>query len=141
MRHFLTNGMKEGRNASVNFNLDVYKFNYEDLRNTFGDNNRAYYEHYLTNGINENRIANRIAFKTATGELIFNAKFYADKYPDLKQAFGYDEIQLAKHFRTNGIKEGRTASEAFDVSYYLNSNPDLIAAFGKIITKLHIIIS
>ena len=27
----------------------------------------------------------------------FDAKFYADKYPDLKQAFGYDTNQLWNH--------------------------------------------
>lgn len=35
---------------------------------------------------------------------VFNATYYADKYPDLKKAFGYDENKLLEHFINNGIK-------------------------------------
>lgn len=38
----------------------------------------------------------------------FNARAYADLYPDLKTAFGYDESKLRNHYLQNGIKEGRT---------------------------------
>lgn len=53
--HFCTNGMKEGRMGSVNFNVITYKSNYIDLRNAFHDNLPLYYKHYLTNGYKENR--------------------------------------------------------------------------------------
>ncbi len=53
--HFCTNGMKEGRMASVNFNVTTYKNNYIDLRNAFHDNLPLYYKHYITNGYKENR--------------------------------------------------------------------------------------
>ena len=65
-----------------------------------------------------------------TQDLLFDAKFYADKYPDLRQAFGYNEAQLYNHWITYGIKEGRIASQVFDVKYYLANNQDLINAFG-----------
>jgi hypothetical protein len=63
-------------------------------------------------------------------DLLFDAKFYSDKYPDLKQAFGYNEVQLYNHFITWGIDEGRCASQILDVKYYLANNQDLVQAFG-----------
>lgn len=53
--HFCTNGMKEARIASANFNVTVYKNNYADLRNAFGNNLPLYYKHYITNGYTEKR--------------------------------------------------------------------------------------
>lgn len=63
-------------------------------------------------------------------DLIFDYRFYADMYSDLKAAFGYDEGALRNHFKTYGIKEGRIASPVFDVAYYLANNSDLVQAFG-----------
>lgn len=53
--HFCTNGMKEGRVASTNFNVITYKNNYADLRTAFGNNLPLYYRHYITNGHVEKR--------------------------------------------------------------------------------------
>lgn len=53
--HFCTYGMKEGRIASANFNVNVYKDGYADLRNAFGNNLPLYYKHYITNGYTEKR--------------------------------------------------------------------------------------
>jgi len=44
------------------------------------------------------------------GQPIFNetnAKFYADRYPDLKATYGYDTVRLIKHFQEYGDGEGR----------------------------------
>jgi hypothetical protein len=53
--HFCTNGMKESRIASANFNVIAYKNNYADLRSAFGNNLPLYYRHYITNGHTEKR--------------------------------------------------------------------------------------
>lgn len=53
--HFCSNGMKEGRIASANFNVNVYKSTYADLRNAFGNNIPLYYKHYIINGHAEKR--------------------------------------------------------------------------------------
>ena len=50
--------MREGRQASANFNLSAYKNNYSDLRQAFGDDNVAYYNHYIATGMKEGRKAN-----------------------------------------------------------------------------------
>ena len=47
--------MKEGRVASNNFNVNNYKARYSDLRQAFGNNNKAYFEHYMIYGIVEGR--------------------------------------------------------------------------------------
>ena len=62
---------------------------------------------------------------------VFVSNFYNSKYKDLQNAFKNDSGKLLNHFLTYGIKEGRCASPAFDVSYYLNVNGDLKKAFGN----------
>lgn len=47
-------------------------------------------------------------FALQQGQCVFNARKYADLYPDLKKAFGYDEKKLRDHFINNGLAEGRT---------------------------------
>jgi hypothetical protein len=63
-------------------------------------------------------------------QMMFDADFYYEKYPDLQIALGHDTIKLYEHFRNQGIKEGRQFSKYFDLQYYLNNNPDVKAAFG-----------
>ncbi|MBO6158012.1 MAG: polysaccharide deacetylase family protein [Firmicutes bacterium] len=62
---------------------------------------------------------------------VFNAKYYADRYGDLKKAFGYNEAALWSHFTEWGIYEGRIASPVFSIEYYMNHYGDLKAAFGS----------
>ena len=49
--------MKEGRQASSNFNVQKYKSRYSDLRKAFGNNLPLYFKHYLEFGISEKRNA------------------------------------------------------------------------------------
>jgi len=62
-------------------------------------------------------------------DIAFNSNYYANRYPDLKKAFGNNETSLRKHFVNYGVNEGRVASEVFDVNYYLENNNDLKVAF------------
>ena len=55
--HFINTGMKEGRQASIEFNLAAYKANNPDLVSIFGDDNAKYYEHYISSGKAEGRKA------------------------------------------------------------------------------------
>ena len=50
-------GMKEGRQGSMGFNLNAYKANNPDLVAVFGDDNVKYYEHYISQGRAEGRVA------------------------------------------------------------------------------------
>ncbi|MBQ9141075.1 MAG: hypothetical protein IJX63_04695 [Lachnospiraceae bacterium] len=61
---------------------------------------------------------------------IFDADYYAEKYADVKAAFGDDEEALYAHYLNYGLKEGRSASVLFDVADYRARYSDLQAAFG-----------
>ena len=63
--------------------------------------------------------------------IVFNASYYAGKYPDLKNAFGSDANKLYDHYLDYGAKEGRQASAMFNVRTYISGNQDLKAAFGN----------
>ena len=61
---------------------------------------------------------------------VFDAKYYAEAYPDVVAVLGSDPAVLLNHYVTSGIYEGRDASATFNYSVYAVSNPDLLAAYG-----------
>lgn len=113
------------------FNYTAYADRYADVKAAFGYNKKALYNHYLTYGIKEGRIAE---FSGGT-KAIFNYVAYADRYADVKAAFGYDKDALYNHYITYGIKEGRVAEfigdqANFNYVAYADRYADLKAAFG-----------
>ncbi len=64
-------------------------------------------------------------------ECVFDAGYYAARYPDLAAVFGNDEAALFNHFVACGMAEGRQGSAEFDVNFYCAAYPDLAAAFGS----------
>ncbi len=54
--------------------------------------------------------------------LVFDAEYYAERYPELKAAYGTDAALLYSHFVNYGIEEGRCGSPYFDVRFYMNNN-------------------
>lgn len=62
---------------------------------------------------------------------IFNAVYYADRYPDLKNAYGYNNKLLYEHFLNYGMYEGRDAHPEFCIGKYKESYDDLRTAFGN----------
>lgn len=103
------------------FDSDFYVNCYPDLKAAFGNDANAAYNHYLTYGIKEGRIASPV----------FDVKAYIRNYPDLQAAFGNDYEAAYNHFLTNGMNEGRLASDSFNVQVYIANYPDLQAAFGN----------
>jgi hypothetical protein len=77
--------------------------------------------------------------------LIFDATFYATQRPDVLNAYlaGGIEGTFAEfaygHFINQGWKEGSDPNAGFDVSFYLESNPDVAAAgvepFGHFVAQ------
>ena len=61
---------------------------------------------------------------------VFDAAYYAEKYADLKAAFGNDEAALFNHFITCGMAEGRQGNAEFNVQVYKDRYPDLQAVYG-----------
>lgn len=62
--------------------------------------------------------------------LVFDAAFYAGKYPDLQAAFGNNAAKLLEHYLAFGINEGRQAHPEYDVTAYRDRYLDLQAAYG-----------
>ena len=77
---------------------------------------------------------------------MFDAAYYAATYPDVKAAFGNDEVMLYTHYALVGKAENRkpyatttataTTSTAasnsdFDAAYYAATYPDVVAALGN----------
>lgn len=61
---------------------------------------------------------------------IFDSSYYAEKYPELAETFGYDSDKLYSHFVSNGMSEGRQGCSTFNVQVYKDNNPDLSAVYG-----------
>ena len=57
LQHFVLCGMKEGRHAKDDFNVQVYKNRYADLRKAYGNDLKQYYLHYINYGKKEGRKA------------------------------------------------------------------------------------
>lgn len=62
---------------------------------------------------------------------VFDASYYYSTYPDIAAAFGMNEKALFSHFVQYGVKEGRSASETFNVLAYMQRYEDLRNAFGN----------
>jgi len=145
LRHFVTNGMKEGRQAISTFDVMCYKSLNADLRNAFGDDLVSYYLHYMNQGYKEGR--------TCVGEVapegpvtvyngvdyskVYDYDYYIEHNPDVKKAFGSDSAACLKHFVLHGMAEGRQAIATFNVSVYKDLNKDLSKAFGDDLAKYY----
>ena len=126
--HWLTEGMDEGLASAPDFDVKLYKKNYADLRDAYGDSYSKYVLHYNKYGKNEGRIA----FTDLSRLLkVYSNDYYMNKYGDLRAAFGNDQNRYIKHYLNYGIKEGRKASYTFDVNAYKSNYADLQAAFGN----------
>lgn len=82
------------------YDYAYYRSAYPDLDAVFGDNEKAYYQHFLTCGLAEGR----------SGSAYFNAAAYRARYADLDAAFGDDWDAYVVHYINSGIAEGRDAS-------------------------------
>lgn len=70
----------------------------------------------------------------------FDYVWYADRYPDLKDIYGYDREMLYRHYVESGYAEGRIARPSkdgiisqtyFDARQYAVDNPDVVAVYGN----------
>ena len=68
------------------------------------------------------RSSSTVAIPEHLKPYVFDADYYAERYPELKAVYGTDADKLYNHFITLGLEEGRCASPYFDVVYYANHN-------------------
>ncbi len=86
LKHFLEYGMKEGRQASANFNVQCYKANYEDLQKAFGNDLTLYYKHYIEYGQSEARNAKSYRYRIM-GYSTVSAKAMASYFESKGRAY------------------------------------------------------
>jgi len=92
-----------------------YGNKYADLKNAFGTDAKRLMDHWITygrfegrspkNGINDDGFVHARSVNLET-------MFYANKYPDLKNAFAYDAEKLYQHWMNFGRAEGRIPNKA-----------------------------
>ena len=58
---------------------------------------------------------------------VFNAQDYYMMHPDLQETIGNDEEALFLHFKTFGMKEGRSGKSDFNLKAYMMNNLDVVA--------------
>ena len=144
LKHFVENGMAEGRQANVEFNVYIYLSNYEDIAAAFGSDLAACYMHYITDGKSEGRNAATAidsgntpsapsvpSYNAADYAAVFDAAYYVANHADIAAAFGSDTAAMLAHFVENGMAEGRQANVEFNVYTYLSNYEDIAAAFGS----------
>ena len=131
------------------FDVNSYRKRYPKLEKAYGNDIDAYYEHYFLTGKkagwdgtkgdfaedNDDSDKTSTIYKGVDYAPVFDAKYYLNRYSDLKSAFGNDYAAALKHFVDYGIGEGRRASESFDVTLYKANYPDLQELFGDDNTK------
>jgi hypothetical protein len=111
-KHWKERGIKEGRPSSTILDLGFYRNNNPDLKEAFGDDWEAIYEHFITKGYQEHR----------KSSALFDGSYYCKNYPDVVE--NYKE-QYLLHYIDHGQAEGRRASLTYDPDYYLFIRPDV----------------
>lgn len=120
-QHYMNYGIKEGRQASVYFDVKYYLATNGDVAKAFGANNyEAAYNHFITYGMNEGRVASRV----------FDVNYYLETNGDVAKAFGANKVAVYTHFITYGMNERRRPSVAFDPTHYLANYKDIAKAYG-----------
>lgn len=95
--------VKNGVDYSHVFDPTFYANTYADLKNAFGTNQTLLFNHFISNGMSELRIA----------KATFNVQVYASHNADLVSAFGAltksNAVLYYNHYCTYGYKENRRA--------------------------------
>lgn len=138
LRYFVDYGMKAGQQAIATFDVTSYAYRYYELRKVYKNDIVKYYLHYINYGKQEGRVAigtkmiqdGLMTYEGTDYSAVYNVGYYANKYSDLRNLFGFDDELYLKHFITYGMKEGRQAISTFNVTSYRYQYPDLRVAYG-----------
>lgn len=126
--HFVTYGMKEGRQGRALFNVRYYKNRYVDLRTEYGNDLVSYYMHFIQSGRKEGRDARTqcdligyvTKYKNVDYSAVYNYKYYVANNETVAAKYSGDDIGALEYFVTTGMKNGDQASATFDVVSYAN---------------------
>lgn len=115
LNHFMTYGLKEGRQGRDCFNPVYYKNAYPDLANGYGNNWPEYYWHFIVAGIGEGRRGSE--HYDPYSYIGYNSWLY-NSYCKNGQ---YDFTGLYKYYIKEGHNSGQTASvndSEYTVNFY-----------------------
>ena len=112
--------VRGGEDYIDGFDPVFYANKYPDVYAAFGNDAAMLYQHYLLCGKAEGRWPNAAGpagtstTAAASSDYIdgFDPVFYANKYPDVKAAFGTDAALLYQHYLLCGKAEGRWPNAA-----------------------------
>lgn len=116
-KHWLNEGIKEGRIGCPGYCGSFYLKNHGDIANAYGAKNYelAFY-HYTTYGYKEERESSPV----------FSASYYLKNNGDIANAYGKKNLlQAAIHYNIYGINELRNSSVYYYGQYYKDKNGDL----------------
>jgi glycosyltransferase involved in cell wall biosynthesis len=108
--HYVTHGVREGRDPSPLFQTSFYLSHYLDVAQS-GANPLI---HYSVHGASEGRDPNPL----------FDTDWYLSQNPDVAAA----GVNPLAHYILRGASEGRDPNPLFDSDWYLKKNPDVAAA-------------
>ncbi|QDG74418.1 RHS repeat domain-containing protein [Labrenzia sp. PHM005] len=114
--------IKSGAFGPGDFPALEYIASYNDLISSYGTNEAAGTEHYVSTGLAEGRT------------ITFNGLAYIASYSDLIAAYGTDRKAGARHYIQTGRSQGRQIT--FSIEYYLRNYPDMRSTYGHNIQAL-----
>lgn len=135
LKHFVENGMSEGRRASENFDVSYYRNQNPDLSSAFGNNAKSYYLHYISSGQYENRVTAQAKQITAANQVTtpFNHNLYAHwKIKNYNVAYNGNGGNTSAATQTKAYGEYADLSQtaAKDGYIFIGWNTDPNAKYG-----------
>ncbi len=104
------------------FDANFYWQTHSDLQSTFqADDLDGLRNHWLTSGLQEGR----------RPSVLFDARYYSDRFPALANAGITTPQGLLQHFIDSGFQEGRQGSQEYHSPSYVNRYPELARLFGN----------
>ncbi len=100
------------------FDANYYSDNYADLKNAFGSNEDALFNHFFGSGIKEGRRASAV----------FDVGYYLNNNSDIKSAYGTDNTAALQHYMQTGYKEPRAVAPYENLGEEFNATIDLTTA-------------
>ena len=120
--HWMNNGLKRGRMASVVFDPVYYLSTNADLRQALGPTNyEAATRHWIEFGIKEGR----------RGSFFFDVKYFLKENPNLALHYGVNYLGAMQFWLNGSLATGSRGSADFDGKSYLARYDDLKKAFGS----------
>ena len=138
LNYFVEQGMAQHQQASAQFDPVSYRFEYADLRKTYGDTWAGYYRHYVrwgeAGGLHGTGCTEMKGYVTVYGSLdyasVYDYNYYIAKYPEVLNKVGYDDQKVLNYFVEQGMAQHQQASADFDPVSYRFEYADLRKAYG-----------